>query len=268
MANLDDDIFTGTIVGMILGIPILIGIAILAIPFIIISCLIDVPMEILLLNLSVFVIAVLLVWLFSKVQIIENGIVGLIVGSLVYIYFKWHSLVCILIGVAIIGFLFFVSYIKIGFWIKTILFSMIVTFLLFMIIYSDEGFFPLPDMIWKVTFFIVFFLENIFIRCATAYNKGFLFAYARSKKREDHYNSDFAQKHSEWNKSDSQEHKENNKSEKGKSMYFAGVDSAESLRKRYHDLIKIYHPDNQNGDTTASKQIQQEYDDLMKRFNS
>ncbi|MBD5508685.1 MAG: hypothetical protein HDR05_11740 [Lachnospiraceae bacterium] len=82
MSKLSDGIFTGSIIGMILGISIFIGIAILAIPFMIISCITDVPMSILLQNLAVFAIAVFLIWLFSKHQIIENGIVGLIVGSL------------------------------------------------------------------------------------------------------------------------------------------------------------------------------------------
>lgn len=30
----------------------------------------------------------------------------------------------------------------------------------------------------------------------------------------------------------------------------------------------LYHPDNQNGDNTASKQIQQEYEELLKKYNN
>ena len=48
--------------------------------------------------------------------------------------------------------------------------------------------------------------------------------------------------------------------------YFAGVNDKRSLKKRYHDLLKIYHPDNQNGDTNVSKQIQEEYDSLSKKY--
>ena len=48
--------------------------------------------------------------------------------------------------------------------------------------------------------------------------------------------------------------------------YFAGVNDKKSLKKRYHDLLKIYHPDNQNGDSTVSKQIQAEYDSLSKKY--
>lgn len=48
--------------------------------------------------------------------------------------------------------------------------------------------------------------------------------------------------------------------------YFAGVNDKKSLKKRYHDLLKIYHPDNQNGDSSVSKQIQEEYDSLSKKY--
>lgn len=170
MSSLSDEISTKTFIGMILGIPIFIGFCILIIPFVIIAAITGVPMDILIKNLAIFALAVFLVYLFSKHQIIENGIVGLIVGSLIHTHFKWHPVACILIGVTVVGLLFFISYLGIGFWIKTIIFSSIVTFMVFMCIYSEAGLFPLPDMIWKVSFFIVFFLENIFIRCSVAFD--------------------------------------------------------------------------------------------------
>lgn len=188
MSNIGDDISAGSLIGMILGIPIFFGIAILAIPFVIISGFTGVPMHILIQNLLVFAAAVFFVWLFSRLQIIENGIVGLIVGSLAHTYLQWHSVACILIGVAVAGFLFFISYIHIGFWIKTILFSSVVTLIVFVVLYSDAGLFPLPDMIWKVAFAVIFFLENIFIRCSVAYDRGFLFEeYGNHKKEGYHY---------------------------------------------------------------------------------
>ena len=168
--NLSDDVFASTIVTFIFGIPVFIGIAILAIPFVIVSFITDVPMLTLIQNLLAFAIAVFLVWLFSKHQIIENGIVGLIIGAAVYIYFKWHPVACILIGVAAAGLLFLIPRIKIGFWIKTISFSLFITLIVYAVIYSKWGLLPLPDMVWKITFFIIFLLENIFIRCSTAYS--------------------------------------------------------------------------------------------------
>ncbi len=60
--------------------------------------------------------------------------------------------------------------------------------------------------------------------------------------------------------------KSNFPDKKNGTSYFAGVNDIKSLKKRYHDLLKIYHPDNQNGDTTVSKQIQEEYDILFKKY--
>lgn len=45
-------------------------------------------------------------------------------------------------------------------------------------------------------------------------------------------------------------------------MFFCGVDSEDSLKKRYKDLIKIYHPDNMNGDKRTLQEINTEYEKL------
>ncbi len=85
--------------------------------------------------------------------------------------------------------------------------------------------------------------------------------------RSSHYNSDFARKHSEWNESNPFESsKANEGSKKSSSTYFVGVDSLESLKKRYDDLLRIYHPNGQNGDTVVAEKIQQEYEELLKKF--
>lgn len=174
MSYISDDIFAGSIVGIILGLPIFAGIGILAIPFLIISGITGVPMHIIIQNLLVFVIAMLIIGLLSRYQIIENVIVGLMIGLAAYKYWGWHSLVCVLIGATAVGLLFFISNIKIGFVIKTLLFSVAVTFLVFMSLYSDVGLFPMSDKIWKIAFVIIFFLENLFIRCSMALDNGFL----------------------------------------------------------------------------------------------
>lgn len=49
-------------------------------------------------------------------------------------------------------------------------------------------------------------------------------------------------------------------------MFFAGVGSRSSLRKRYRNLIKIYHPDNIDGDNNTIQEINREYDQLSKAF--
>lgn len=50
-------------------------------------------------------------------------------------------------------------------------------------------------------------------------------------------------------------------------IYFNGVTDKASLKKRYHELLKIYHPDNQNGDTETVQRIQKEYEYLEHTFN-
>ena len=49
-------------------------------------------------------------------------------------------------------------------------------------------------------------------------------------------------------------------------LFFAGVGSKQSLKKRYKDLIKIYHPDNLDGDKNTIQEINREYDHLSKVF--
>ena len=47
-------------------------------------------------------------------------------------------------------------------------------------------------------------------------------------------------------------------------LFFRGVASQQSLKKRYKDLIKIYHPDNADGDNNTIQEINREYDHLIK----
>ena len=45
-------------------------------------------------------------------------------------------------------------------------------------------------------------------------------------------------------------------------MFFKGVASPQALKKRYKDLIKIYHPDAEFGDNQTVQEINREYDSL------
>lgn len=45
-------------------------------------------------------------------------------------------------------------------------------------------------------------------------------------------------------------------------MFFKGVASPQALKKRYKDLIKIYHPDSEFGDNQTVQEINREYDSL------
>lgn len=51
-------------------------------------------------------------------------------------------------------------------------------------------------------------------------------------------------------------------SEQQYDMFFAGVHNRLSLKKRYKDLIKIFHPDNLAGDKVTLQEINREYDTL------
>nr|MBQ8252625.1 hypothetical protein [Lachnospiraceae bacterium] len=50
-------------------------------------------------------------------------------------------------------------------------------------------------------------------------------------------------------------------------FFFRGVTHPLALKKRYKELIKIYHPDNLGGDKTILQQINKEYDRLKKSIN-
>ena len=50
-------------------------------------------------------------------------------------------------------------------------------------------------------------------------------------------------------------------------MFFSGVSNKKDLKKRYKDLIKIYHPDGAAGDTATVAEINREYEDLKTQMN-
>jgi len=45
--------------------------------------------------------------------------------------------------------------------------------------------------------------------------------------------------------------------------YFKGVSNSAELKKRYKDLMKIYHPDNTAGDADVMRRIKAEYEELV-----
>jgi DNA repair exonuclease SbcCD ATPase subunit len=49
-------------------------------------------------------------------------------------------------------------------------------------------------------------------------------------------------------------------------IFFNGVSNELALKKRYKDLIKIFHPDNLNGDTNTLQEINHEYAKLKEAF--
>ncbi len=49
-------------------------------------------------------------------------------------------------------------------------------------------------------------------------------------------------------------------------LFFRGVNNQVALKKRYKDLLKIYHPDNICGDNEILLKINREYEELKTRF--
>lgn len=49
-------------------------------------------------------------------------------------------------------------------------------------------------------------------------------------------------------------------------IFFRGVDNELALRKRYKELLKIFHPDNKCGDTKTLLLIQNEYESMKKQY--
>ena len=52
----------------------------------------------------------------------------------------------------------------------------------------------------------------------------------------------------------------------GAELFFTGINSSLALKKRYKDLLKIYHPDNMCGDTRMIQMINEGYSVLCSRF--
>lgn len=49
-------------------------------------------------------------------------------------------------------------------------------------------------------------------------------------------------------------------------LFFSGVSNELGMKKRYKDLIKIFHPDNLDGDTKILQRINREYDEMKRIF--
>ncbi|MBE5829523.1 MAG: hypothetical protein E7305_08700 [Butyrivibrio sp.] len=49
--------------------------------------------------------------------------------------------------------------------------------------------------------------------------------------------------------------------------FFAGCNSRESVDKKYRSLVKLYHPDNMDGDTAALQEINVQYEKAKKRWS-
>ena len=65
------------------------------------------------------------------------------------------------------------------------------------------------------------------------------------------------------------EHEDNSKytTDDSLSSLFNGCTDKSTLNKRYHQLMKIYHPDSTNGDNEMAQKVQQTYEKLLSNLN-
>ena len=65
---------------------------------------------------------------------------------------------------------------------------------------------------------------------------------------------------------DNRSSKPTNEGSSGVFDFFAGCTTKESVDKKYKSLVKLYHPDNMDGDTAALQEINVQYDKAKRRF--
>ena len=270
MSSVGDDILLPSFLIMLLGLPIALGAFIISLPLCIVAIITQAAPITIIKSVLIFAVATLCVRLFSKYQILENGIWGLLSFAFFYIQYNWHPVFCIVIGASVIIALCELSKFKVFYWIKTIVFSIINTWFIYYLIYAENGLYPAQDKIWAITFFIVFLVENLYIRSCFFIQ---------------HYNINY-KKREQKQSGGSTEHKSNYSNDQRENTYhsnqssfsqyvgkteptkwFSGVTNTEELKKRYHELMKIYHPDNKTGDVNISQQIKSEYDVLFKQYD-
>ena len=120
------------------------------------------------------------------------------------------------------------------------------------------------------------FLSNRF--CSYLSNEELYFQHEtdNSKNNDSFSDSDYTsesfyeghENYSDFEDSDSSFEKSNFTGEKPTINLFSGIQNLDDLKKRYRDLLKIYHPDNSAGDEEMTKQIQAEYEELLEYFNN
>lgn len=52
-----------------------------------------------------------------------------------------------------------------------------------------------------------------------------------------------------------------------KTDFFAGCVDIPSVKERYHSLSLLYHPDKQHGDTSSFQEINNQYQEMLEKFN-
>ena len=104
------------------------------------------------------------------------------------------------------------------------------------------------------------YFEKMQLYKFSTYNRDFAAEWKKHHEKDYESNKNFEHENTDsFNQSSSSS---SSSSSDKKIVYFNGVSDKASLKKRYHELLKIYHPDNQNGDTETLRYIQEEYEYL------
>ncbi|RKM54085.1 hypothetical protein D6853_14190 [Butyrivibrio sp. X503] len=95
--------------------------------------------------------------------------------------------------------------------------------------------------------------------------------YDEEDYEDDEYNEDYIEDHSRrgrYSENDSQSASSGARQtvNVGSFNFFAGCNSKESVERKYKSLVKLYHPDNMDGDTAALQEINVQYTEAKKRF--
>lgn len=269
MSSVGDDILLPSFLIMLLGLPIALGAFIISLPLGIVAIITQTDPITIIKGVLIFVIATFCVRLFSKHQILESGICGLLFFAFFFIQYNWHPVFCIAIGAGVVIALYELSKFKVFYWIKTIIFSIINTLIIYYLIYSESGLYPAQDKIWAITFFIVFLIENLYIRSCffvQHYNINYKKAETRQNRGSAEQKNNYSYNQNEHTYHSNQSSFSQSVEKTESTKWFSGVTNSEELKKRYHELMKIYHPDNKTGDVNVSQQIKSEYDSLFKQY--
>ncbi len=231
----------------------------------------------------------------GEVKIGEPTLLFALVTFVFLQFTKIHIVYCLLmgLGVAIILYMlmsFFVTKI-----ICTILFTALWTWVAYLGVTEETS-----DMVWIVTITIIGFLISLFMHIYALFIKDEV--YINDKKNVHHILSDEEYRRlnnqewiNEWNRKVAEEsrrkrqmkdeehyedvhnesdNKSQEMSEEQMKLFelqyyldlFENCDTEEKVKKRYKELLKIYHPDNVSGSSEKTNKIKEAYEILLKNI--
>ncbi len=118
------------------------------------------------------------------------------------------------------------------------------------------------NIVEKNEYFLLSVPATIFV---LSFSDGIIFKYNIFEKKGNKEKSKRSEENSYEGNNQENTSTNDEKAQKQKlSNFFVGITTFDETKKRYRDLLKIYHPDNQAGDTETTQIIQDEYADMLK----